>query len=741
MVKMGQFFLILIGLFLVTNSCSKKTENEIDKLVAFAKVYGYVRYFHPSKEANEINWNNFSIHGVNTILKESDSTDLAKTLSDLFTPIAPSFLITDKKNEFNITSIIPKNKENYQETYWQHKGLGIPINEKNPYESVRVNSIVKKNKSSVYGKITKKITISGYQNSTIKLSCKVKLSKGSEGTGHLRIKTIAKDGSVSSYNVMMKNPIKSNDWNTYAIEAKINSEDQYLVYGISLRGKGTVLYDKMDLKSKEGANWKKIVINDSSSSKWDTTGIGYKFIDNAEGIGVINFVGSYEKHKAEKLFNHKPKFGSLTTEKISNRLYCNIPLSLYINDENTFPVTNQENFKKLQKELKNVDLDASSLSFRLGNIVNIYNVFKHFYPYFDVVEVDWDNELEKAIKQSYKDKNEKEHLLTIKKLLSPLNDGHINVAGGREYEGYTIPIAIEWIENQLVVSNIYNKELPLKIGDVITHIDTIETNNYLKELLERISAGTKSRAIKGAIYSLIHGEINTNLVVRIKNKDITLKRKKGDYYHNGEAYNAYKPEYKPINNKIFYLNLEKIDMAAIVALMPDLVKTKAIICDLRGYPNANHDFISHLLKSNDTTSAWMKVPEIIYPDNKTTKKYGGYGWSLKAKAPYLGDKKIIFITDENAISYAESYMAYIRGYNLGTIIGQPTAGTNGNINNFTISGGYQITWTGMKVVKHDGSTLHGIGVKPDVYIKKTIKGFKEGKDEFLNVAIKIAKEN
>ena len=57
---------------------------------------------------------------------------------------------------------------------------------------------------------------------------------------------------------------------------------------------------------------------------------------------------------------------------------------------------------------------------------------------------------------------------------------------------------------------------------------------------------------------------------------------------------------------------------------------------------------------------------------------------LEPQQPYLGDKQIIFITDSRAISYAESFMSYIKGFELAQIIGQPTAGTNGDVNMFNL---------------------------------------------------------
>lgn len=178
-------------------------------------------------------------------------------------------------------------------------------------------------------------------------------------------------------------------------------------------------------------------------------------------------------------------------------------------------------------------------------------------------------------------------------------------------------------------------------------------------------------------------------------------------------------------------------MDTITALLPQLEKAKGIICDLRGYPNGNHGFISHLLKEKDTSTAWMRVPKIIYPDQEKIAGFETFGWELQPKTPYLGDKKVVFIIDGRAISYAESYMSFIEGYRLATIVGQPTAGTNGNVNPFALLRNVSISWTGMKVVKHDGSQLHGIGILPDIYVDKSIDGVKSGKDEFLEKAIEV----
>jgi C-terminal processing protease CtpA/Prc len=79
----------------------------------------------------------------------------------------------------------------------------------------------------------------------------------------------------------------------------------------------------------------------------------------------------------------------------------------------------------------------------------------------------------------------------------------------------------------------------------------------------------------------------------------------------------------------------------------------------------------------------------------------------------------------------------VEHYRLGEILGQRTAGTSGNINIFRLPGGYTVFWTGLRVLKQDRSQHHLIGIAPTIPVKRTLKGVKQGKDEFLEKAIEV----
>jgi C-terminal processing protease CtpA/Prc len=130
------------------------------------------------------------------------------------------------------------------------------------------------------------------------------------------------------------------------------------------------------------------------------------------------------------------------------------------------------------------------------------------------------------------------------------------------------------------------------------------------------------------------------------------------------------------------------------------------------------------------------VPFVRQPDQRVPAYVESGRWTLEPLQPRLFGK-IAFLTDASAVSYAESILGIVEAYRLGEIVGSPTAGTNGNMNSCVLPGGYRVSWTGMRVVKHDGSEHHGVGIRPTIPISYTMKGIAEGRDEFLERALEV----
>ena len=172
--------------------------------------------------------------------------------------------------------------------------------------------------------------------------------------------------------------------------------------------------------------------------------------------------------------------------------------------------------------------------------------------------------------------------------------------------------------------------------------------------------------------------------------------------------------------------------------LDELMKANGLIIDLREYP-LDHEvsFFSYFSNTTIVTPSWY-VPNTIYPDRDKFK----FSFTNRNIAPnqiFLKCKKI-FVFDGGTISLGEEFASLVKYNKLGITIGQPTAGTNGEIIKYNLPGNVSVVFTGMKVLNADSSQHYIRGVQPDIFVNKTIKGVKEGKDEQIDKAIELLME-
>ncbi|MEM8963958.1 MAG: S41 family peptidase [Acidobacteriota bacterium] len=184
---------------------------------------------------------------------------------------------------------------------------------------------------------------------------------------------------------------------------------------------------------------------------------------------------------------------------------------------------------------------------------------------------------------------------------------------------------------------------------------------------------------------------------------------------------------------LWYVDVARIDNDSFSAKIDDLATAEGIVYDYRGYPRiGSGELLGHLIDEPIRSPRWL-VPRRIRPgDDHLT--FDESSWPVEPRSPRFTDN-LVFLTDARAISYAETVLGMIENYQLGPIFGSPSAGTNGNVNPFTLAGGYRFSWTGMKVLKHDGSRLHGVGIRPTDPVVPTVEGMAAGRDEVLEQAL------
>ncbi len=331
-------------------------------------------------------------------------------------------------------------------------------------------------------------------------------------------------------------------------------------------------------------------------------------------------------------------------------------------------------------------------------------------------------------------------------MLVPLKDGHGRVSHPADSLTAGLPLRFDRVEGNVVVADTAASAAAqscARPGDVLTAIDGTPIEEALREEMRSISGSPQWRTVR-ALRQLGEGRPGTTARLELRREGQAVAcqvARPSDSSTRRRKRRRLQAEPRPdsidvLSGGTHYVDLTRVEMEALRPRLDTLAQAESVIFDVRGYPEGGNQELLQHLSSETLRSAHFEIPKIIYPDRRKIAGYTGGRWTLPSKSPQLSGE-VAFLTDARAISYAESIMGIVEHYDLGTIVGRPTAGANGNVNPFTLPGQYQVYWTGMRVQKHDRSQHHLVGIRPDVRATRTVEGVRAGTDEVLQTALRV----
>lgn len=428
-----------------------------------------------------------------------------------------------------------------------------------------------------------------------------------------------------------------------------------------------------------------------------------------------------------------------------------MPLAVYANEKGTLP---RARVAPLAADARPEAWSASGndRAVRLANVIIVWASLDTFYPYAEQMNSPaaspYTEALPAALTKAAIDKDEFEFHITLRRFAAAIHDGHADVIFTKPRLRYSLPMMCELLGERLVVTGVLASAraregaIPM-LGDEVLAIDGKPVTELLKTARGVISYATEGWFRYRAQTEVLRRRNVEPVAVRVKRflggeeQSVSLEPVT---VMDASTLSERRPEQvAEVAPGVVYFDLNGADSAALNDALPKMAEAKAVIFDMRGYPGDAGFQLMGRLTGEGITSAQWHVPKVTAP------MAGGAsatftrlpGWILPPAQPHITGKRV-FITDGRAISYAESCMGIIEAYKLGEIVGEPTAGTNGNVNIIDLMGGYSIPFTGMKVLKHDGSRHHGVGILPTVPMTRTIEGIGAGRDELLEKAIEVA---
>lgn len=710
------------------------TARGLDNLVAFTRLLGYVRFFHPSDQAAAADWGKMALVGVPIAEKADGSKELARSLEDFFRPVAPTIRVfptagpRPAKPDLKGTDFV----------YWEHTGVKLG-SKPSIYRSQRISPAL--SGPAEGGGVLQILDAAPYRGKRVVLRAAARAEVQAPHKAELKLIPLSKGGGDPAAAPGVA--VTSGEWQVYEVAADVPPEARGIAVALVLTSEGRVYWDDVSLEA-EGAPAK--IENGGFEEGEGLSGWDLESSDRRAGYQAAPSEDHPKSGRRSLLLSwSRPERGSAPSPgeplvvDLGGGVSAMIPLALYKDEKGTLP-----HVAEVKPPEPGFAPSGNDRTTRLADVALAWNVFQHFYPYFDVVQVDWPAELRKALNRAATDKDELAFKNTLRRMVAALQDGHGNAYSTVQPEVGHLPLVWDWVEGQIVVTAVAKDGAGgLRPGDVVVSVDGKPARETLAFEEETSSGATEQWRRWRTLQRMLIGTKGETVRVEARHPDggtVTATLAKTLPSIGDGSVGEPEPEkITEIRPGIYYVDIDRINDDDFEHAVDRLAAAKGIVFDLRGYPNELSTVVIAHLTDKPVSSAQWTVPVVTRPDRQGW-EWDVSSWDVQPKAPRF-KAKVAFVTDGRAISYAETYMGIIENYKLAEIVGGPTAGTNGNVNPFDLPGGYSVIWTGMRVLKHDGSRHHGVGIQPTVPVSRTLKGVAAGRDELLERAIEVVGGN
>jgi hypothetical protein len=742
--------LFLLAGTLVSTAARQAPQREIDNVAAFARLYGVLRYFYPSDSAAALDWNRFAVHGVAQVRPARDTGALEATLKALVAPLGPGIVVAR-----TLPQPAAAGGADATLVAWRYLGAGIGgPSPTGPYRAKRTNRpLPLGDRIDGFATMMQTVPALPLRGKPIRLRALVRAeaSAGDPASSvALWLRVDRPNREMGFFDNMGDRPIRVPEWREYVIEGTVADDATAVMFGAMAAGTATAEFESFRLEVRDVAGaWSPLDIADpgfedsaAGPGGWIRAGTSRTAIvsrpsDKApEGRQFLRIVIAPGVASDGELFEAPLNAGSSVDIDLGSGLHARVPLTLSDPDAKA-GATRLEPLEALRQAVASVPVtsDAVGVDARLADVTVAWSVFRHFYPYFEEAVVDWNERLVPQMTRAYEATTRDGQREALRLLVADLRDGHGGVVDVQRGPSQgALQIQLQVVEGRIVIVASDVADAP--VGAVVASIGGVPAERRVADAA-RLSSGSPQWKERRALLEIITCQPGSSVPIAIdtptgpRSVSVTCEGKPPVVEKRPSALAEVAPG-------IRYVDLTRATMAQITPALPELSAATGIVFDLRGYPtDAGNGILPYLLTTAET-DRWMHVNRIVGPYGQSA-GWQDMGWNRQPASPHLGGR-IVFLTDGRAISYAESVMGYVADRKLGTIVGGATAGANGNVAALIVPTGFRLTFTGMRVTRHDGTTPHHLaGIKPDVPLAPTLSGIRAGRDELLERGIAIAR--
>jgi C-terminal processing protease CtpA/Prc len=393
------------------------------------------------------------------------------------------------------------------------------------------------------------------------------------------------------------------------------------------------------------------------------------------------------------------------------------------------------------------NLTDPDAGFRLLALFRHWNIIEYWFPYRDVLGEDWDGVLAEFVPILMEVEGADAYALAMMRLIARVNDTHANLWSRLALRPPTgpaqVPVSVRFIEEQAVVTGCLHEELGpasgLRVGDVILSLDEVPVDSLVEAWRPYYAASNQPTRLRDMARTLTRGDPGPVRVQGMREGgpfELTVERVPiPDLNLTGErTHDLPGPTFQMLSPEVAYLKLSSVESAKVGDYIREASSAEVLVIDIRNYPSEFVVFsLGNLLVSEPTPFARFTRGDMSNP--------GAFLWGPEVGLTPTGpgfEGKVVILVDEVSQSQAEYTTMAFRSSPRALVVGSTTAGADGNVSPIPLPGGVSTLISGIGVFYPDRSPTQRVGIIPDLEVRPTIQGIREGRDEVLEAGVSQA---
>ena len=384
--------------------------------------------------------------------------------------------------------------------------------------------------------------------------------------------------------------------------------------------------------------------------------------------------------------------------------------------------------------------------FQLLALFRFWNIVEYWYPYRNGIGENWNKVLTEFVPRLALARTRTAYELALMRLIAEVQDGHANLWNALEVRppvgACRIPVQLQFVRRWPVVTKRLSRAAPhpsgLERGDVLTRLGGITVSRLIRKWSPYYGDSNEAAQLRDIAADMTRGTCGSVQVgIRRAGRPLNLRVERIKVPRRVLASSRWDvlpgPAFQLLSPQVAYLKLSsaKADEAA------DYIRraqgSKGLIIDLRDYPSQFMVFAlgSHLV---ERPTPFVRFSYADFADP------GAFVWGntvsiTPAALHYAG--KVVILVNQLTQSQAEYTAMAFRAAPNAIVVGNTTAGADGNVSLVPLPGGLYSLISGLGIYYPDRQPTQHVGIVPNLVVHPTVSGIRTGRDQVLEAAIRL----